>query len=194
MKYSISEAARIVGITRKTFYKHIDKKGISMEKDDNRNPLVDASELIRIYGDRCHFETEERQPRPHKELGAAENASDNTPNKDTVELAVLKERLSNVEEQRNHLEKLYQQEREERQAGMRLLADQRGKQDNWERTFTEIQSQITKQESERKKELESFKEETERKLRIYRRALQAERNKSFWERLFPAKRKTGQGA
>lgn len=194
MKYSISEAARIVGITRKTFYKHIDKKGISMEQDDNGNPLVDASELIRIYGDRCTFDTEEQQPRPHKELGAAKSASDNTPKADAVELAVLKERLSNVEQQRDQLEKLYEQEREERKAGTRLLADQRSKQDNWERSFSELKAQIAAQENYGKKELESFKEETERKLRLYRRALQAERNKGLWERLFPAKKKSGQGA
>ena len=56
MKYSISEAARIVGVTRKTLYKHIEKKPISTEKDDNDRPVIDASELMRVYGDQCNFD------------------------------------------------------------------------------------------------------------------------------------------
>lgn len=56
MKYSISQAARIIGITRKTLYNHIDKKPISTHKDDGGNTLIEASELIRVYGDKCKFD------------------------------------------------------------------------------------------------------------------------------------------
>jgi hypothetical protein len=56
MKYSISQAARIIGITRKTLYNHIDKKPISTYKDDGGNTLIEASELIRVYGDKCKFD------------------------------------------------------------------------------------------------------------------------------------------
>lgn len=56
MKYTISQASRITGVTRKTLYSHIDKKPISTHKDDNGNILIEASELIRVYGDKCKFD------------------------------------------------------------------------------------------------------------------------------------------
>lgn len=66
MQYNISEAAAAVGITRATLYKHIDRKGISIGRDSEDNPYIEASELIRIYGDKF-------QPhRPTKEEEGAE--------------------------------------------------------------------------------------------------------------------------
>lgn len=47
---SISEAARLAGISRQTFYRHIDKKGISVTKDNDDNPVVDTAEILRVYG------------------------------------------------------------------------------------------------------------------------------------------------
>ncbi|HMG15956.1 MAG TPA: hypothetical protein VK590_10950, partial [Saprospiraceae bacterium] len=42
----------MVGVSRATFYKHIETRGISTVKDLGGQPKVDVSELIRIYGDR----------------------------------------------------------------------------------------------------------------------------------------------
>ena len=56
MKYTVSEAAKIIGATRQTMYRHIEAKGISVEKDENGNQLIDASELMRVYGDKVNFD------------------------------------------------------------------------------------------------------------------------------------------
>ncbi len=61
MKVTISKAADMVGVTRATLYRHIDKKGISVEKDDDGNPKIDVAELIRVYGDRVR-QTDDQQP------------------------------------------------------------------------------------------------------------------------------------
>lgn len=184
MKYSVSEAARIVGFTRKTFYKHIKKKGISVEKDENNRPLIDASELIRVYGDRCNFETDQENTKVDEGQGTPQKVDTDKQLDTVVEIAVLREKLSNTEEQRDHYQTLYEQERQERQANTRLLADQRDKQDHWEKSFLELQQMITNQESKANQELETFKQQTKRQLIAYKRALQQERNKSLWQRLF----------
>lgn len=97
MKYSIAESARKVGLTRKTLYKHIEKKPISVEKDENGNPLIDASELIRVYGDK--FRPEGEAPKETGQGGIPSTAVSTTQN--DVDLAVLQERLKNTEEQRD---------------------------------------------------------------------------------------------
>jgi len=48
-KVNLTEAAKRVGVTRQTFYRHIEKKGISTSKDEQGNRLVDMSELARVY-------------------------------------------------------------------------------------------------------------------------------------------------
>ena len=51
-KVSITQAAKLVGVTRSTMHKHIDKKGITVDRDEEgKNPKIDVSELIRVYGD-----------------------------------------------------------------------------------------------------------------------------------------------
>ena len=58
MKVNISEAAKMAGITRATFYRHIEAKGITIEKDTDSNPKVDVSELVRVYGDKLKLAEE----------------------------------------------------------------------------------------------------------------------------------------
>lgn len=48
-KLNLSEAARAAGITRATLYRHIKKGKLSKESDHEGNPLIDVSELMRVY-------------------------------------------------------------------------------------------------------------------------------------------------
>ena len=43
MKYTVNEAAKIVGATRQTIYRHIESKPISVEKDENGNLIRDKN-------------------------------------------------------------------------------------------------------------------------------------------------------
>ena len=47
---SISKAAKLVGVSRSTFYRHIENKGISVSKNNDDKPVIDVSELVRVYG------------------------------------------------------------------------------------------------------------------------------------------------
>lgn len=48
-KLNMSEAARAAGITRATLYRHIDKGKLSKEEDADGNPVIDMSEMLRVY-------------------------------------------------------------------------------------------------------------------------------------------------
>lgn len=104
MQVSISKAADMVGVTRATFYRHIEKKGISINKDDDGNPRVDVSELIRVYGQKVKMPGDEAE-----ELNTADTPEirqpiqNNTPPSIQAQIEVLKERISNLESEKQQL-------------------------------------------------------------------------------------------
>ena len=110
MNVSISTAAKMVGITRATFYRHIQKKGITVKKDDDGNPKVDVSELVRVYGDKIktpqQVDIEARQKKGTDEAGellerTKETMKENAAKRERVEMDVLRERLKALEEEKN---------------------------------------------------------------------------------------------
>lgn len=58
-KYSISAANRITGKSRTTISKHLASGKLSCSEDEQGNKLIDASELMRVYGAACDFSREE---------------------------------------------------------------------------------------------------------------------------------------
>jgi hypothetical protein len=51
-KISISEAARLAGISRSALYRgYISKGKLTVERDKNNAPMVDTSELFRVFGE-----------------------------------------------------------------------------------------------------------------------------------------------
>ena len=55
MEVSISTAAKMVGIERSTFYRHIEQKGISLIDAETARPKVAVAELLRVYGDKVRM-------------------------------------------------------------------------------------------------------------------------------------------
>lgn len=47
---NLSQAAKAVGITRRTLYNHVRSGKVTISRDVKNNPSVDVSELIRVYG------------------------------------------------------------------------------------------------------------------------------------------------
>lgn len=92
MQVSLSEAAKMVGITRSTLYAHIKEKGISVTDAKTKRPKIDVSELVRVYGDKVT---------PLDQLAAAKASKIAAKEPDLVtELAVLRERLKTAEVER----------------------------------------------------------------------------------------------
>ncbi len=106
-KLNMSQAARAAGKSRKTLYRHIDAGKLSIEKDATDNPVVDVSELQRVYGELNLDATDDtvRQDRdmPHEATGAAQH-----------EIELLKLRLEMTEQERDNERERREQSDEER--------------------------------------------------------------------------------
>lgn len=195
MKYSISESARIVGITRKTLYKHIDKKPISTEKDNNGKPVIDASELIRVYGDQCKFNITD----VNKDTEKGTQKSSNVSTSDSIEMAVTKKELEllksqmasekdSLEEQIDYLRKKLDESTSESRKLTALITDQSqdNKADDWQKSLKILEQRISNQEESAKVEQDKAEKENKilrNKLEKEKEALAEEQGKGFWKRL-----------
>lgn len=210
MKYSISEAARIAGVTRKTLYKHIDKKPISTEQDVNGRPVIDASELMRVYGDQCRFnhENDKQDTVSSKQMYADAHSPT------FVEIAVTKKELDmlrarmnaekdSFEEQIDYLRKKLDEATSESRKLTALLTDQSTKNvssNDWQKSIKALEDRIANQETaiqekiaadaiksaqeeQEKYELKKLLDEKDKLLADNKAALEAEKNKSFFKKI-----------
>lgn len=208
MKYTVNQAAKIVGTTRQTIYRHIEKKPISVTLDDNDNQLIEASELIRVYGDDINFDavnSNTKQPVTQPKLQDVTKKTVNvTPDFETkiqvvkleAEVKSLKEQITAKEEHSNYVEKLLEEEKAERKGVIKQLEDHRSKESKWDNQFNEMTNKLKEfekaeeerkeAERQRKATLELAQQETNRLKQdqsILKKQLQAEKSKSWWDKL-----------
>lgn len=84
---SISETARLAGISRNHLYKKYINSGLISVTTDNNKPCIDVSELLRVFPN-AKVNTDDKS----QEITLANNES-------TELVSVLKEQLANVTEQ-----------------------------------------------------------------------------------------------
>lgn len=124
----------MVGVDRSTFYRHVEEKGITLDKTSTKRPLVDVSELIRVYGDKVKSPDQIRQDNNLKEV--THPTLPNNSVEEQIELHTLRERVKHLQELRDTekrgleeqieiLKKQVETERAERQRATALLTDQR---------------------------------------------------------------------
>ena len=196
MKVSISKAADMVGITRATLYRHIDKKGITKEQDEDGNPLIDTSELIRVYGDKVRIDGHERKKDSDDTGDTIQAIQPNTGGRghvNTVESEVQRERIEGLQ---NEIRLL----REERDRERGLLSEQitmfrdrliesEQQQKRLTLLLTSDKETTQKEEGEQKQKMDKMDkmEETiqklERQNKLIHRELQ-EKKRSWWDRTF----------
>ena len=195
MKYTVSEAAKIVGATRQTIYRHIDSKPLSIEKDENGNQLIDASELMRVYGNNINFDalddtTEDDTVNNNVTRG---DSAPVTSVEDKIEIARLKAELekeialkNGVQEENQYIKNLLEEEKTERRKANNLLEDMRTKEEKsekWENTLKALENRIANQEQTTKEQ----RLLAEKRLRIAKKLkqdLELEKSKPFWKKLF----------
>ncbi|MCG6157628.1 hypothetical protein [Rubinisphaera margarita] len=186
-KYTISAANRITGKSRTTITKHIRAGRLSVTQDDQGNKLIDAAELIRVYGDDCNFDREEKST----DQTSAGHSTGNS----SLEVQQLKDQLARetterererqqYREQIEHLQETLKRAQEGQNSVTRLLENQKQGRGDWEEAIKTIEKRLANQEQATKAELESLKAAANKKLMRYRDALEKERNKSFWQRLW----------
>lgn len=101
-KVSISEAARLTGKPRSTIHRHIKGGKLSKEQDRSGNPVIDVSELERVYGPLQIADMGQTEATGQRATGVATAV-------DREELAVLRRenellrsQLDDVQQDRNH--------------------------------------------------------------------------------------------
>lgn len=186
--FSLSAAARIVGITRDTLRSHIKKRPITTVMDANGNRRIEASELIRVYGNDLDFDAEKQRSSKKKEARGSKKAQT-----DSAEVAVLKDRLEREQKERKA-------ERERRDAQMEellkalatsqenhnqtlLLQDQTKGVGDFQLELKDLRRQIANQHKEARKEIDEIKSEAKNREDRLRLALRTERGKPWWKKI-----------
>jgi transcriptional regulator of acetoin/glycerol metabolism len=133
-KVNISTAARMVGVDRSTFYRHVAEKGITLEDKNTKRPKVDVSELIRVYGDKVKNPDQVQQSNDTYKVSPTTPL--NTSTEDQIEIHTLREKVKyleslretekrSLEDQIDLLKNLLESERAEKNKATALLTDQR---------------------------------------------------------------------
>ena len=173
-KVSVSNAAKMVGVSRATFYRHIDEKSISTEQDSKGSKVIDVAELVRVYGSQLKtLEDIEKNEKAKKKKNATEQ--DNTDI--STELELMKERLKNIETERERERRQMTDQIDDLRTRLEKTEDQRIKaeeqKDRLTLMLTDQREEATKSKDDR---LENIMKAVEQ--------LQENQKKNFWQRLF----------
>jgi hypothetical protein len=145
-KYTITATHRITGKSRTTIQKHLKKGKLSYSEDEEGVKWIDASELIRVYGDDCRFEREE---------GAQANEHVRPILPDTVrtDLHILRTKLDTLEEERRRERQQLQSQIDQLQETLKLsqeganrallLLDNRSGGGEWREAIARLETKFT---------------------------------------------------
>lgn len=149
-KYTITAVHRITGKSRTTIQKHLKKGKLTYDQGDDGVKRIDASELIRVYGDDCDFSRAEE--------GASTTLA-TAPVSDTVriELHTMRERLDSVAEERrrereqlqaqiDHLQDALKRAQEGGNRALHLLENRSGA-GEWREAFARLESQLKERDT-----------------------------------------------
>lgn len=192
MLLNITQAASAAGVSRRTFYNHIEQKGISTTTDQDGSKKVDLSELERIYGKEVVSQNlKDIADENESGVSARETTRASSQGGVQAELQVLKERLKGLEESKSQLENFNRREREQFTEQIENLRESLKKSQDQQ---SQLGLLLTDQRTEREKrdgandrkidELEKELREIRKINRSALRALKQEREKGFWQRLF----------
>tara|TARA_R110000868_G_scaffold38768_1_gene135381 strand:- start:452 stop:988 length:537 start_codon:yes stop_codon:yes gene_type:complete len=177
----MTDAAKIVGISRSTLYEHIEEKGISVDREDKKRPTINVSELIRIYGDDVNPDNLKGK----KEVSDTVQ-SDNLGKVARVSVEYLEESYGRerqkYEEQIQYLKDIVEDQKEQTKRITLLLENhsQKDTGDEWKAALHALESKVSNQEKEGRDERQKIL----RQNKALKDALEAEKNKSFWKKLF----------
>ena len=118
------KAAKLAGVSRRTFYNHIPQKKIRITKDDDGSEKIDISELERIYGKETiaknRKELMEEGPRS---VQGSEVGHPNSQGNVDYPILMLEERVKHLHEQKIQLENHQNREREQFQEEIENLRE-----------------------------------------------------------------------
>jgi GTP cyclohydrolase II len=149
-KYSITAAHRITGKSRTTIQKHLKQGRLSATEGPDGAKLIDASELIRVYGDECDFSREEGAPTPEQHRPDVTSSV-------RTDLHSLKEKLDILQEERRREREQLQSQIEHLQEALKLaqeghnratlLLENRVGGGDWREAFVKLKRQVEQRET-----------------------------------------------
>ena len=202
-KYSISAAHRITGKSRTTISSHMKSGKLSYEENHDGEKVIDASELIRVYGDQCNFDQADTDTKKPEKKIATVQSSDQTVQS---ELLLAKQKIDFLNDKTNSYKEEIEYLRERLDKSdktvsdiaqlTKLLTDQREKDNNtgdWEKSIKALEDRMANQEKaaqkkadtldKEKEEIQKQLEEKEKLLKEKEEALELEKHKSFIHRM-----------
>lgn len=189
-KVSVVEAAKMAGVSRATFYRHITEKKISTQQDDKNNTVIDTSELVRIYGNKLRT-LEEIEKEEIDQVDETETERDSSPAL-KVQVDMLRERLKDFNEERERERSQLSSQIETLKAQLERAEEQRIKSEEQKNKLTMM---LTDQRSDSEK-LMAKDVEHNKKIATIETAVktladtqaklieETENKKGFWGRLF----------
>lgn len=202
-------AAKLAGVSRRTFYNHISNKGISVTIDADGKKKIDISELQRVYDKETIMRNLKKLNDTGRDTDANEKNAQRFTQKDVqYEKLLLEERLVNakamiqqLESERDRLieDKKENQEQLKKALDITLLLENRSDgAGEWEKSIKVLEGKIANQEErylkekeEREKlaaEIRQKEQEAEEKIKRLKRALKQEQNKTIWQKMFDRKK------
>ncbi len=169
MKLSMEQAATVIGKSKKTIYNHKDRNKFSFDTDEEGKTVIDASELLRVYGNKPDI----IQRLKELQEPTNENGSEVTPNytkkpmhsvkeseivdykiklvKLEAELEKEKALKMKVEESLDYFKEALEKAQETAQKVTLLLEDQRSTKNepdnSWQKSLKALEDRIANQEA-----------------------------------------------
>lgn len=174
-KVSISDAAKMVDVTRATMYQHIKEKGISLTEADTKRPKIDVSELVRIYGDKLKpLNVANDKPVAANANGRAEVV--------TAENLALREKLQILEQERERERRLLKDQIDIQQSQIENLQETLKKEQD---TVNRVTAMLTDQRSDAQKKENQNDEQAKKWADLEKRvqSLAENQNRTLLQRL-----------
>ncbi len=209
-EFNMTDAANIAGVSRRTFYNHIESKPITTKRNDSDEKVVDLSELKRVYGDetvlrnlqkmQSNDSVQERATAQGEGVQSVQVAGNGEIERLQAQIDALQNekrlvegKAEQIEEERNFLRERLT-EAQEGQKRMTLLLENKSKDSDgnsdWQKSIKALESRIANQEKAEKDRQEREQKLLDENKRIkqafsrQKKELEAEKNKGFFQKLF----------
>ena len=175
-KYNFTQAGLRIGKSRSTISRAVQKGKLTVELDDSGNKMIDASEMIRVYGDQFNPEIDNQQ-----------EESTSTSQRQFEE---LQSQLASQYEQRiTDLKEVNEQlllRLEDAHKTTQLLESRYTEKQDWE---TLVETKTAQLANDTEKRIAAIKKEHREETQLWRQRAYHERDKSWWKKLFQKKKK-----
>jgi hypothetical protein len=194
----MEQAAYVIGKTKKTIYNHKDKGKFSFELDNDGKAVIDASELLRVYGSGPEISARLKELHPEGEGSVSvitpafkgKKPASITPDNDLkIKLVKLegdleKERAlkDKAEDEVEYFKSALDKAQDTANKMTLMLEDKskESKEEEWKKAMRAIEERIANQEEETKRR-ERLLVQKNKSLQV---ALEEEKNKGFFKKLF----------